>query len=79
MFALVAISGLIVKISVSSCLRVSLAPRKLLLRGSSSLEDDLSRSLNRPLLHGSILGLVDISSTKQRDFDSQVCVTTSRD
>ena len=37
--------------------RVSSAPRKLLLRESSSLEDDLLRSLNRPLLHGGVLGL----------------------
>ena len=59
--------------------RVGSAPRKLLLRESSSLEDDLSKSLNRPLLHGGILGLVGISLIRQRDYNSQVCVTTSRD
>ena len=36
--------------------RVGSAPRKLLLRESSSLGDDSSRSLNRPLLRGSVLG-----------------------
>ena len=59
--------------------RVGLAPRKLLLRESSSSEDDLSRSLNRPLFHGSVLGSVGISLIRQRDYNSQVCVTTSRD
>ena len=58
---------------------VSSAPRKLLLRVSSSLDDDLSGSLNRPLLHGSVLGSVDISLIRQRDYNSQVCVTTSRE
>ena len=59
--------------------RVGSAPRKLLLRESSSLEDDLSRSLNRPLLRGGVLGSVGISLIRQRDYDSQVCVMTSRD
>ena len=58
---------------------VGSAPRKLLLRVLSSSDDDSSGSLNRPLLHGSILGLVGISLIEQRDYDSQVCVTTSRD
>ena len=58
---------------------VSSAPRKLLLRVSSSLDDDLSGSLNRPLLRGGVLGSVDISLIKQRDYNSQVCVMTSRD
>ena len=57
---------------------VGSAPRKLLLRLSSS-DDDLLGSINRPLLHGSILGAVGISLIRQRDFDSQVCVMTSRD
>ena len=39
-------------------LSVSSAPRRLLLRVSSSSDDDSSRSLNRPLLHGSVLVLV---------------------
>ena len=62
-----------------SGLMVGSAPRKLLLRVSSSSDDNSSGSLNRPLLHGGILGSVDISLIKQRDFDSQVCVTTLGD
>ena len=62
-----------------SGLIVGSAPRKLLLRASSSSDDDFSGSLNSPLLRGSILGSVGISLIKQRDYDSQVCVTTSRD
>ena len=64
-----------------SGLMVGSAPRKLLLRvsSSSSSDNDSSGSLNRPLLHGGILGSVDISLIEQRDYDSQVCVTTSRD
>ena len=58
---------------------VGSAPRKLLLRVSSSLDDDSSGSLNRPLLRGGVLGLVGISLIRQRDYNSQVCVTTSRD
>ena len=58
---------------------VGSAPRKLLLRVSSSSDNDLSGSLNRPLLHGGILGSVGISLIRQRDYNSQVCVTTSRD
>ena len=40
---------LVISIGGSS---VGSAPRKLLLRVSSSLDDDSLRSLNRPLLHG---------------------------
>ena len=58
---------------------VGSAPRKLLLRVSSSSDDDSSGSLNKPLLCGGILGSVGISLIRQRDYDSQVCVTTSRD
>ena len=58
---------------------VGSAPRKLLLRVSSSSDDDSSGSLNRPLLCGGVLGSVDISLIEQRDYDSQVCVMTSRD
>ena len=58
---------------------VGSAPRKLLLRVSSSSDDDSLGSLNRPLLHGGVLGSVGISLIKQRDYDSQVCVMTSRD
>ena len=57
---------------------VGSAPRKLRLRVSSSSEDDSSGSLNRPLLRGGVLVRVGISLVRQRDYDSQVCVTTSR-
>ena len=58
---------------------VGSAPRKLLLRVSSSSDDDSSGSLNRPLLRGGVLGSVGISLIRQRDYNSQVCVTTLRD
>ena len=57
---------------------VGSAPRKLLLRVSSSSDDNSSGGLNRPLLRGGVLVQVGISLTRQRDYDSQVCVTTSR-
>ena len=58
---------------------VGSAPRKLLLRVSSSSDDNSSGCLNRPLLRGGVLGSVGISLIRQRDYNSQVCVTTSRD
>ena len=65
-------------VSISGSI-VGSAPRKLLLRVSSSSDDDLSGSLNRPLLCGGVLGSVGISLIRQRDYSSQVCVMTSRD
>ena len=64
-------------VSISGSI-VGSAPRKLLLRVSSSSDDDSSGSLNRPLLWGGVLGSVGISLIRQRDYNSQVCVTTSR-
>ena len=58
---------------------VGSAPRKLLLRVSSSSDNNSSGSLNRPLLCGGVLGSVGISLIRQRDYSSQVCVMTLRD